>query len=203
MVTMPIKTSDQLFEALQYLKNRLNQSGTPVKTAQRNYVIFCIGIYTGLRITDLLSVRITDFQGKFFRKIENKTGKIKEAILPETLMQDINDYIENCGITDYLFPSVRADSKKKYLTRVQAWRIMTNVGRQIGEEQFACHSLRKIFGLWIYFNSGKDIARTMHALGHESPAYTLRYLGLKAEEDAKLLEEAFEPIRKRAGNGLL
>lgn len=199
MVTMPIKSPEMLLDALQYLKNRLNGSGTPVKTSHRDYIMFCIGIYTGLRITDLLSVRVADFHGRRFRKIERKNGKIKDAVFPDALMRDIDAYIKDAGIEDYLFPSVRKDSKHPYLTRVQAWRIMTNVGKQIGEDQFACHSLRKIHGLWIYFNSGKDIARTMHALGHSSPAYTLRYLGIKAEEDARILEEAFEPLRERIG----
>lgn len=45
--------------------------------SQRDYVLFCTGIYTGLRISDLLWLRVADVSGTHIVLREGKTNKPK------------------------------------------------------------------------------------------------------------------------------
>ena len=64
----PIRDLDVVMDIAEYLKGK----------SDRNYVMFMFGIYTGLRISDILKFRVRDVRDKDAVYIrEKKTGKEK------------------------------------------------------------------------------------------------------------------------------
>ena len=69
----PIRDSNKVQEIANYLK----------RYSKRNYIMFILGINSGLRISDILNLRVRDVKGKDYISIrEKKTGKQK--IFPMT-----------------------------------------------------------------------------------------------------------------------
>ena len=164
----PIRDKKQINDMKEFLLSR----------NERDYVMFTLGINSGLRISDLLSLTVDDVKdGKVTIK-EQKTGKLKTFVLSDVCKTAIKDYLEHTGVTDYLFPS----KKGSYIGRVQAWRIIQKAADYCGiKGRVGTHTLRKTFGYWA-FKSGVDIYYIMKCLNHSSPAITKRYIGIEQDE---------------------
>lgn len=66
------------------------------KTSKRNRLIFIFGINTGLRVSDILALNISDVKDKQNIVIrEKKTGKYKKFPLNCKLKQLIKDYLKD------------------------------------------------------------------------------------------------------------
>lgn len=97
----PIKDKEVLNQfASELLKN---------KHGQRDYIIFVFGIFTGLRISDILNLKVDDVKGKLKTDIvEKKTGK-KRILNLMQLTNQIIKYLneEHDRESKWLFPSPR------------------------------------------------------------------------------------------------
>jgi len=80
---------------------------------------------------------------------------------------------------DYLFPSrqVNGDGTKDYISRIQAYRILTGSAFRVGIHNFSTHSLRKTFG-WFYYQQTHDVAKLMDIFNHSNQSVTLIYIGV-------------------------
>lgn len=145
---------------------------------ERDYILFCLGINTGLRITDLLQLKIKDVKGK--KSITVKEGKTKKQrqVLLEGVYEELNAYISTLKGTEWLFPSRKGD---KAITRIQAYQQFKKASEMAGVEAVGTHTLRKTFGYWFY-KQYKDIASLQNILNHSKPDVTLRYIGITQEE---------------------
>lgn len=155
------------------------------KKSKRDEFLFLFGINSGLRISDILPLRVSDVKGKSVIYIkEKKTQKIRKVILLKKLQLLINEYCKDMKPNDYLFRSVRT---RKPISRIQAYRILNDAAREVGLEEIGSHSLRKTFGYWFY-QSTKDVAILQEIFGHSSPSITLRYIGINDDN----IEQAYE-----------
>jgi integrase len=157
----------------------------------RNKLMFTMGVSFGLRITDLLSLKLGDLRGKdFFIIGEEKTKKKRKITLSDTVKEEIAKLEGNDS--DYLFKSRQGGNKP--ISRVQAYRILNSAAERAGIldkiGSIGCHSLRKTFGYQLH-SKGVDITRIMAIFGHSSPEITLAYIGITDEEisDAYLMIE--------------
>lgn len=153
----------------------------------RDYCLFVLGINSGLRISDLLILKISDVcdnKGKIKDRIvirEKKTNKLKDFPLGETSRKSLKEYLVTIDINPdrVLFASRKGC---KSITRQQAYRILNDAARAIGiKEQIGTHSLRKTFG-YHAFQGGVDITRIQKLLNHSSPSVTLAYIGITQDE---------------------
>jgi len=167
----PLKSKNEIHEFLEAL-------GMSKEYGLRNQLLFKLGISTGLRCGDLISLKVEQVKGKSSFKVrENKTGKERIVYL-NNLMADIADYIETLPLdTEYLFPSRKG---KGHITTTQAYRIITKAGEMIGNESVGTHTMRKTFG-YTYYQATKDVAILMEIFNHSSQKITMRYLGLTDE----------------------
>ena len=153
----------------------------------RNYFLFVAGINVGLRIGDLLPLKVGDVRERSHIIIrEQKTGKEKKFRINENLQREVSDYVQELSDEDYLFPS--RQGRKKPLTRVSAWRILNSAAKQAGLEGIGTHTLRKTFGFH-YYRMSKDIAMLQKIFNHSSPAVTLRYIGITQDAIDESLEK--------------
>lgn len=158
------------------------------KSNYRNYLMFEIGIYIGIRISDILNIKIKDIKNKNFLKLrEIKTGKEKLMPIPSHLKKEIELYIDNKDFNedDYLFKSI----KKKYkpITRVQAYNILKKIAKKYKLENIGTHTLRKTFGYHFYKRTN-DVALLMTIFNHSDPSITLRYIGIEQDNVNKSLK---------------
>lgn len=146
------------------------------KKSDRNYMIFVLGINTGLRISDLLNLKVENVKNKSHIIIkEQKTSKNKQFLINSNLRKKLDKYIEGMADDEYLFQSRIGDNKP--LTRFQAYRILSTAGQEAGLDRIACHSTRKTFG-YHHYKRYKDVALLQKLFNHSSPSITLDYIGI-------------------------
>ncbi len=176
----PIKDKETVREIIKYLKTQ----------NERNAIMFGLGVFCGLRISDILSLKVKDVRKKWNIKIkQQKTGSYSEIVLNRELKKMIDAYTENKKDTEYLIKS--RTGKNRPITRTQAYRIMREVQEQFNLEHMGCHSTRKTFAYWLYLDNKKDIGLVQKALSHQSSATTLAYIGM----DKERVNDAIKKIR--------
>jgi integrase len=151
----------------------------------RDRFLFLLGINTGLRVSDLVKLRVGDVRGKSYTDItEEKTNKSRRLHLT-AIQPDIVEYCEGKKDSDYLFPSQKGG---KNISTTQAYRILTRAGDWIGRNDIGTHTMRKVFG-YHYYKRTKDVATLMEIFGHAAPSITKRYIGIRDDEIADSLKE--------------
>lgn len=166
----PIRDKEKVREIIDYLK--IND----IRTA----VMFGLGVYCGLRIGDILNLRVKDVKRKWRLKIkQQKTGKNSDIVLNRELKKIIDKYTEDMTDSEYLIKSRKG--KNKPITRQQAYNIMQQIGEVFEINNIGCHTMRKTFGYHLYINNKKNIGLVQKALGHNSSGSTLSYIGIEKE----------------------
>lgn len=159
-----------------------------LKISYRDYMMFVIGINTGLRISDLLSLKVEDVRARTHIIItEQKTGKYKRFLINDMLRMEINKYIDGMRQEEYLFKSRKGN---KPITRVQAYRILNKVAAKLGIEEVGSHTLRKTFS-YFHYQQYKDIAILQSILNHSSPSVTLRYIGINQDINDETIKDFY------------
>ena len=165
----PIREIEKINEMITELK----KSGT------RDYMLFYLGIKTGLRISDILELKVSDVKNKTHVSIyEKKTGKQKRFKLHNGLKEEMQQLISNMNDDEYLFQSRKGDNKP--ISRVQAYRILNKASENIGLDEIGTHTLRKTFG-YHFYQKYKDVALLQELFNHSSPSVTLRYIGINQD----------------------
>ena len=97
----PIRDMELVNDIADYLKGR----------SERDYMMFLFGIYSGLRISDILKLRVRDVKGKDRITLrEKKTGKERSFPINAALKSKIKKYVADKEDYVYLFRS-RQDRK--------------------------------------------------------------------------------------------
>ena len=83
--TEPIKDKEFLRDIARYLKN----------SNERNYILFSLAVYSGLRITDILNLKVKDVKNRNeFVLVEKKTGKRKTLNINPNLQNILKTFIK-------------------------------------------------------------------------------------------------------------
>ena len=158
----------------------------------RNRGVFMLGVSTGGRISELLSLQIGDVyqNGKpvtdmLFEKAIVKGGEVSRAVSVnadgrlaiEELVSWHRRHYQNTDESRPLFPS-RHKSRTVPMHRQTAHAILKEAFIAAGlNGKLATHSLRKSFAQRVYNKSG-DIYLVQELLGHRNISTTQNYLGV-------------------------
>lgn len=155
----------------------------------RDKLLLVIGINSGLRVSDLLSLTVGDVRGKDTVVIrEGKTGKTKRFYFNKSIKQAVSELVSpDSPDNEFLFKSRKGSNRP--ISRVQAYRILNQAANRAGIGEIGTHSLRKTFGYHAYKN-GTDISLLMRIFNHSKQSHTLRYIGIT--EDS--IEEVYATI---------
>jgi integrase len=165
----PIRDIEVVLDVADYLKLK----------SHRNYVMFMFGIYSGLRICDILGFRVRDVRGKdYISRRENKTKKEKRFPINKELRKILDEYIKDKKDYEYLFRN--PNEPNKHITRQQAYNILSEAGKEFGLEGIGTHTLRKTFGYHLYKQTN-DAALLMDIFNHSDIHITLRYIGVNQD----------------------
>lgn len=156
----------------------------------RDRNLLTLGTAFGLRISDLLTLKVGQLRGETqLEIIESKRSKKRIITFSKSVIEIANQLEGNDD--DYVFTSRKGANKP--ITRVQAYRILNAGAERAGIAEriggIGTHSLRKTFGFRLY-EQGINITRIMTILGHSSESSTLKYIGITAGEIA----DAYESI---------
>ena len=94
----PIRSKKQIADMKSLLK----------KKGEKYYILFLIGINSGLRVSDCLTLKVSALKNKTHITIkEKKTGKTKRFLLHPNVRRELKDYIERYRLSDdsYLITS--------------------------------------------------------------------------------------------------
>ncbi len=151
-----------------------------------NALVMRAAIHTGLRISDILSIK-TDRLASRFWVTERKTGKRRQIGFPEPLLSDLRRQAGKI----WVFPG---RNPKKHRTRQAVWKDVKRAAAALRLPQnIAPHSARKVFAVELMRKYG-DFVRVQKALNHSSPAVTMIY----ALADMQLAQKK---KRRRASTG--
>ncbi|HEF1906388.1 TPA: tyrosine-type recombinase/integrase [Bacillus cereus] len=164
----PIRSKEQIADMKWALKRHCSE---------RDYILFLVGLNTGLRVGDLLKLKVSDVRRK--RKLIIREGKTKKArqLNLSNIYDEIQEYIRTVD-SEWLFPSRKGD---KAITTTQAYRQLQKAADMAGLDSVGTHTMRKSFGYWFYKQT-KDVAKLQNILNHSHPQITLTYIGITAEE---------------------
>ena len=151
-------------------------------------LLIALGCFTGLRISDILSLRWNQIlDTDEFTIIEHKTKKkrtIRVNLQLKKHIRDCYEHIQPVGINAPILISQKGTVFSIQRINEVLKEIKRKYKLQIGN--FSCHSLRKTFGRQVYnMNSDSSelaLVKLMELFNHSSVSITKRYLGLRQEE---------------------
>lgn len=169
----------------------------------RDNLLFVCGINFGLRISDLLKIKVghlistdgTSYNDKI-TLIEKKTSKKRVLYVNEAVMDAADLYFKDLiskgkeiNINDYLFTGLgnRSKNSGKPMDSKSVERILKEVinDKCHIDVHASTHCLRKTFAYQMIMNASdrsRAIEFLQKILGHSSQSITLRYAGITEEE---------------------
>ena len=190
----PIKSMDDIIRISSYLIEQ---------ERYRDNMLFIVGINFGLRVSDLRMLRFSNiindnltFRDSFpvFEKKTRKTRARKKnryITINASVIDAVTLYLENTSgvsLSDYMFRSEsnRGGNRNCPLTNQSIDRILKGIADDLGlTVKMSTHTLRKTFCYWMMvrgYNEPRRLLLLQKMLNHSSPAQTMAYIGLDAEE---------------------
>jgi len=186
-IVEPIRDKKQIDQ----IKGNLYRQSNP-----RDFLLFVFGINSGLRIGDLLSLKLADVKNdrgglKDDLDIrEQKTGKTRKVFFNKQIKEAISHYLKKTDIFDldrYLFTNEKS-KKNKPLTRVRAYQLINKWCKDVGLNcRVGGHTLRKSFGYHLR-KQGISIEQISSLLNHQNIKVTFRYIGISQDEDRAVIK---------------
>ena len=178
-------SNEQYIEIIQTIQNGfMCEDGHKVKPNKRIATALILEANLGLRISDILSLRLSSIikDGNRYRlNIVEKKSKLKREF---TVPIDVVVFIQNYALENNINPTAKLFdiSERTVQNHLQL------VCDHLGYENVSTHSFRKFFASNIYMNNGYNIELVRVLLQHSSVATTQRYIGLQRKE----IEEALQ-----------
>ena len=168
-IVEPIRSKLQIRQVEEYLANK----------SKRNRLLFVLGTNSGLRVSDMLNLNVSNLRNKTHIEIkEQKTSKFKKFPINDKLKKLIQEFIKNKDDDEPLFLS----QKQQRLDRSQVYGILNEACSAVGiTVNIGTHSMRKSFG-YHHYKQFKDVAMLQMILNHSNPKITLRYIGIEQDE---------------------
>lgn len=172
----PLRTKQEIDDFLFFLRRTANP--------ERDTFLFLFGINNGLRMSDVVKLKVGDVRNNNRPWIvEKKTGK-KKMLFLENMESLINEYTAGMKDDDWLFPS----REKGHIEVNTVYKIFQKIAKELGRNDIGTHTLRKTFG-YHYYKKTRDIATLMEIYNHSSEKVTKRYLGITQDEIGDSLRE--------------
>lgn len=203
----PIKSMDDILKISEFLIDH---------ERYRDNMLFIVGINFGLRVSDLRMLRFSNlindnltFKDSFpvFEKKTRNTRlrkKNRYITINTAVIEAVTLYLENTSdvsLSDYMFRSEsnRGGNKNCPLTNQSIDRILKGIADDLGlTTKMSTHTLRKTFCYWMMvrgYNEPRRLLLLQKMLNHSSPAQTMAYIGLDAEE----ISEAYRALNLGSG----
>lgn len=149
-------------------------------------MLFVTGTNSGLRISDILPLRVSDAKKPYFSIREKKTNKFKRIAMTPSLQRELKAYVEGKEDHEFLFKS--REGINKPIGRSMAYKILREAAEYVSLDEVGTHTLRKTFGYHFYMQH-KDVAMLQEIFNHSSQDITLKYIGINQDGIDKAIKE--------------
>lgn len=174
----PLRTKEEIQEMIIAIRRGNGSYPKRKELAKRDVLLFLVGINTGLRVNDIVKLKVGQVRNRnTFNIKEGKTDKPRQINIG-MLQEEIKEYTIGMEDTDYLFKSQRGSN---HITVTQAYRVLTNAADYVGRDDVGTHTMRKTFG-YHHYKQYKDVAILQEIFNHDSPKVTKRYIGITQDE---------------------
>ncbi len=160
-------------------------------------LLISIGVFTGLRISDLLKLRFNQFESEILTIQEQKTKKTRRIKINPDLMEIVERVKNRMMVTDtdqFIFLNrYKTKPIDQSYVNVKLKSIFKKYNISL-DGNISSHFLRKTLGnrvLRLNNYSGESVILLMELFGHSSPAITKRYLGLREQE----IHDVYDSLR--------
>ena len=152
----------------------------------RNNLLLNLGVYTALRISDILKLNTNDVYEFDKRRVrdyitvkEQKTGKVKSIALHPGVINALDMYFHS-AVPGY--PLILNTTTGTAITRTHANRLIDEAAKAVRiPHRVSCHSLRKTFGYHAWKNGISPMV-LMEIYNHGSYSVTKLYLGVTQDD---------------------
>jgi integrase/recombinase XerD len=114
----------------------------------RDKCLFALGIYTGMRISEIISLKkdqvFSDDGVKYqltVKRLKKKANVYSDIPIHPKLRQLLKEYKDKVGDSEWLFPS--SESIDGYLSRIRAHQILSEAFSALKIEGASTHSMRR------------------------------------------------------------
>lgn len=165
----PIKNRKDIEKIEQYLKLH----------NKRDYVIWVLGMNSGLRVSDIVGLNVSDVVNKtHITIVEKKTQKLKSFYINDKLKRILKDFTKGKNLEEPLF----LGKQGKRLDRSQVYRFIVRACKENGiTAHVSTHTMRKSFG-YHHYQKFKDPIVLQKIFNHSSQRITLMYIGVEQDE---------------------
>lgn len=152
----------------------------------RDMAIFYLLSYTGIRVSELVSLDINDVNlTKCTITVTRKNNKIQEIPYPSVISDYIADYIKYrknsyINISDEYKKALFLSQHKKRISEQSVRILLKKYADRINIDDIACHTFRRSF-LSAYYNKSKDIRATAKIGGHSVATASKYYADVNQE----------------------
>lgn len=158
----------------------------------RDRSIFAIGIYTGLRVSEIVTLRANQLftdAGNVRHVLKVKRKKKKNTVysdipVHEKLKKHLADYYEQGKFETWLFPSEASASG--HLTRAAAHNILTKAFEPLGLDDASTHSMRRTC-LTLMSRAGVPLRTIQEISGHASLSDLQVYLDVDPDDKRRAI----------------
>ncbi len=145
------------------------------KTDVKYYIMFEIGMGTGLQLQDILKLKVRDVKDRDSLEVFIGTRRVRRVFrFSQELSREIAAYVKDRDPDSWLI--VGHASSGSPLSREQAYRALRQAGSEVGLEAIGAQTMRKTFA-WRYYHTTGDIYYLQNLLNHASASITYRYIG--------------------------
>ena len=168
-IAEPIKSKKDIKAVEQYLKEH----------NERDYVIWVLGLNSGLRVSDIVGLNVSDVVDKtHISIIEKKTQKRKSFYINDKLKKVLKSFTKGRSLGEPLF----LGKQGKRLDRKQVYRFLIDTCNKVGvKAKVSTHTMRRTFG-YHHYQQYKDAVILQKIFNHSSQRITLMYIGVTQDE---------------------
>lgn len=164
MNPQPIRDLNQLYRMKAFLK----------ENSEQDHLLFSLGTYTGLRLSDLLTLTVGHVRHTHISIRDGKTNRRQRVIIHPTLRQALDPYLIGKANQAYLISHTGEPNRPMEMDEVLARLKRTAI--QAGMREFDQETMRRTFGYHLY-KQGVEIEVLQKILGEPSHEAALHYIG--------------------------
>ena len=187
-----VKDSDNIYLTEDEIKKMYKLDLSKNKRLERVRDLFVVGCRTGLRYSDLVTIRKENISKDGIKVITKKTGKTLNTVIIEETQEILEKY-------NYELPNISKTNLNKYIKEVGELAGIDEIshkdtykaGKPISiktkkYERISSHTARRSFATNMY-KEGHPIYYLMHIIGHKKESTFLNYIKVTNEEAVKII----------------
>jgi integrase len=168
MATRPLEIEEYRNIIESFLNGFTNRDGSIFRPNKQIALALQLQASLGLRIGDVLNLRVNSFKNGKLEIREDKTDKLQ--------YREINANVYNY-IKDYAIDNTLAQTDKLFKIKVRAvQKQLKLITDYLGLDNISTHSFRKLYATTVYESNQHNLELVKELLNHTSIATTQRYI---------------------------